>query len=172
MDKTAWMLTKVFDANRLMVGDDDGNHRQATGEEIIKAAIREIDARFCRGTQICSPEATQEYLRLHLAHLEHEVFAVLWLDTRHRVLAFEELFRGTIDGASVHPRELVKSALQHNAAACIICHNHPSGMADPSNADRQITQRIKDALALIDVRTLDHVIVAEYSYSFAEHGLI
>ncbi len=166
------MLQQEFNFRSLMVKDEAGAYRLATGEEIIEAAMREINARFSKGTTIASPAATQEYLRLKLAHLEHEVFAVLWLDNRHRVIAFDELFRGTIDGASVHPREVVKSALLRNAAACILCHNHPSGVAEPSQADRKITQRIQETLNLVDVRTLDHVIVAERSYSFAEHGLI
>ena len=100
------------------------------------------------------------------------MFAVLWLDNRHRVLAFEELFRGTIDGASVHPREVVKAALRHNAAACIFAHNHPSGDPTPSPADKRITQRLKEALGLVEVRALDHVVVAETTCSFAELGLM
>lgn len=172
MEVTTRMLQQAFNFQSLMVQNEDGRYRLASGEEIIQAAMREINTRFARGTKIISPAATQEYLKLHLAHREHEVFAVLWLDNRHRVIAFEELFRGTIDGASVHPREVVKSALLNNAAACILCHNHPSGVAEPSAADKDITQRIKDALALVDVRILDHVIVAERAYSFAEHGLM
>jgi len=107
-----------------------------------------------------------------LEHLEHEVFTVLWLDNRNRVLAFEELFRGTIDGASVHPPEVVKSALIHNAAACIIAHNHPSGVSTPSQADRTVTDKLKEALSLIDVRVLDHIIVGDECTSFAEQGLL
>ena len=100
------------------------------------------------------------------------MFAILWLDNRHRVIAFEELFRGTIDGASIHSREVVKSALGHNAAACIMAHNHPSGVSDPSRADENITRRLRDALALIEVRVLDHIIVGEDCVSFAERGLL
>jgi len=166
------MLQREFNFRSLMIKDEDGRYRLATGDEIINAALHEITGRFCRGKQIDNPAATQEFLRLKLSHLEHEVFAVLWLDNRHRVLAFEELFRGTIDGASVHPREVVKSALAHNAAACVLCHNHPSGVGDPSQADRHITDRLKQSLALVDVRTLDHIIAAERCYSFAENGLI
>ncbi len=125
-----------------------------------------------RGMAITSPEKTKAFLQLKLAHLEHEVFAVLWLDNRHRVIAFEEMFRGTIDGASVHPREVVKAAMRHNAAACIFAHNHPSGVAKPSHADMNITQRLKEALEFVDVRPLDHVIVGENTCSFAERGLI
>ena len=166
------MLQKEFNFRSLMVKDADGRYRLATGDEIIDAAVAEINRRFARGTEITSPDKTKEFLRLRLSHLEHEVFAVLWLDNRHRVLAFEELFRGTIDGAAVYAREVVKSALKHNAAACILCHNHPSGVADPSQADRTLTERLKNALAVVEVRTLDHMVVAEEIYSFAEHGML
>ena len=97
---------------------------------------------------------------------------MLWLDNRHRVIAFEQLFRGTIDGASVHPREVFKSAMRHNAAAAIFAHNHPSGVADPSQADQRITQKLREALSLVEVKTLDHVIVGETTCSFAERGLM
>ncbi len=166
------MLQREFNFRSLMVKEDGGTYRLASGDEIIRAAIHEINARFARGALIASPAVTQDYLKLKLAHLEHEMFAVLWLDNRHRVIVFEELFRGTIDGASIYPREIVKSSLRHNAAACILAHNHPSGVAEPSQADRQITQKIKEALTVVDVRTLDHVIVAERTYSFADHGLM
>ena len=108
-----------------------------------------------------------------LAGFEHEVFAVLFLDTQHRLIEYAEMFRGTIDSASVYPRELVKEALRLNAAAVIVSHNHPSGNPEPSRADEVLTQRLKEALALVDVRTLDHIIVAGGStISFAERGLI
>jgi DNA repair protein RadC len=166
------MLQKEFHFRSLMVQDEDGKYRLASGEEIIEAALDEMRRRFCRGTTISSPEETKSFLQLKLGHLEHEVFAVLWLDNRHRVLAFDELFRGTIDGASVHPREVVKMALKHNSAAAIFAHNHPSGVAEPSQADQRITQRLKDSLALVEVRVLDHVIVGENSCSMAERGLL
>lgn len=166
------MLQKEFNLLALMVRDEDGRYRPASGEEIIEAAQLEMNRRFRRGTKITSPEETKSFLQFKLRHLEHEVFATLWLDNRHQVIAFEELFRGTIDGASVHPREVVKSALRHNAAAAIYCHNHPSGVAEPSHADRSITQRLKEALDLVDVKTLDHVIVGENTCSFAEMGLL
>ena len=104
--------------------------------------------------------------------LNMNFFAVMWLDNRHRVIAFETLFRGMIDGASIYLREVVKATLEHNAAACILCHSHPSGLAVPRQADRQITEKVKNALALVDVRTLDHVVIGESTYSFAKHGLI
>lgn len=170
------MLKKTFreqaDHPPFEIKDENGIYRRATGDEIIQAAMVEIDTRFSKGTKITSPIQTKDFLKLQLAHLEHEVFAVLWLDNRHGVIAFEELFRGTIDGASVHPREIVKSALAHNAAAAILCHNHPSGTADPSRADRKITERVKQALDLIDVRTLDHIVVAQTTCSLSEMGMM
>ena len=166
------MLQKEFNFRSLMIKDEDGVYRPASSEEIIEAAISEVNARFSRGTAITSPDKTKEFLQLKLGHLEHEVFAVLWLDNRNRVIAFEEMFRGTIDGASVHPREVVKAALKHNAAACIFAHNHPSGVAEPSQADLNITQRLKEALEIVDVKSLDHVIVGENTCSFAERGLM
>jgi len=120
-----------------------------------------------------SPQETREYLRIRLATLEHEVFCLVLLDNRHHLLAFVELFRGTIDGAAVHPREVVKEALRHNAAAVILAHNHPSGIAEASQADRLITQRLREALQLVDIRVLDHLIVAgDFILSFAERGLL
>ena len=166
------MLQREFNYHALMVKDDSGRYRLASGDEIIEAALSEINRRFTRGVAISAPAETLEFLRLRLGPLEHEVFAVLWLDHKHRVLAFEELFRGTISSASVHPREIVKSALRYNAAACILCHNHPSGVADPSSADQKITEQVREALRLVEVQVLDHVIIGEKPYSFAEHGLL
>ena len=156
----------------LKIEDQNGTYRVASSEEIIKAAHVAINHRFCQGKAITAPADSQEFLKLRLAHLEHEVFAVLWLDNRHRVLAFEELFRGTIDGSSVHPREVAKSALEHNAAACILAHNHPSGISDVSTADKTITSKLKDTLSLIEVRVLDHIIVGKNCLSMAEQGLL
>lgn len=120
-----------------------------------------------------NPTATRDYLRLRMAHAEHEIFACLFLDNRNRIIELEELFRGTIDSAAVYPREVVKTALRYNAAAVILAHNHPSGVAEPSPADRDITQRLVDALALVEIRVLDHIILArESSTSFAERGLL
>ena len=125
------------------------------------------------GSALSNPRATRDFLRMRLRDLPYEVFCCLWLDNRHRVIAFEELFRGTIDGAVVHPREVVKQALARNAAAVIVAHNHPSGLAEPSQADERITRRLKAALELIDVRVLDHFIVASgASVSMASRGLI
>lgn len=166
------MLQKEFHFRSLMVKDEEGKYRLASSDEIIEAALDEMKRRFRRGQTVSSPEDTKTFLQLRIGHLEHEVFAVLWLDNRHRVIAFEELFRGTIDGASVHPREVVKSAMRHNAAAAIFAHNHPSGLSEPSQADQRITQRLKEALAVVDVKALDHVIVGADTCSFAERGLM
>lgn len=120
-----------------------------------------------------SPDTVRNFLKAQMTAYEREVFACLFLDNHHRVLAFEELFYGTIDAAAVHPREVVKRALAHNAAAAILAHNHPSGIAEPSRADERMTIRIRDALALIDVRLLDHFVVGGDSVtSLAERGLV
>jgi DNA repair protein RadC len=124
-----------------------------------------------RGEPIASPQDTRDYLKLRLYGLAYEVFACLLLDNRHRVVRYVELFRGTVDGASVHPREVVRLAMEANAAAVILAHNHPSGLAEPSQADIRITQRVRGALALIDVRVLHHHIVGDGpGTSLAERG--
>ena len=156
----------------LQIQEANGEYRSATPEEILHAARTTLNRRFRRGKALTSPNDSKEYLQVQLGHLEHEVFAILWLDQRHRILAFETLFRGTIDGASVHPREVVKAALHHGAAACILAHDHPSGDSSPSEADKRITARLREALALVDVRVLDHIIVGETCTSMAELGLI
>ncbi|MDQ9127394.1 DNA repair protein RadC [Serratia fonticola] len=123
------------------------------------------------GVAFTSTAVTRDWLRLHLTGLEREVFVVLWLDNQNRLLAQETLFTGTINSTSVYPRELVKSAMKHNAASAVLAHNHPSQLAEPSQADRQITDRIKTALELVDVRVLDHLIVGGMNIvSFAERG--
>ena len=123
--------------------------------------------------QFTSPGAVRDYLCLHLAERKYEIFYCLFLDSQHRLLDGKELFRGTIDGCSVYPREVVKATLEINAAAVILAHNHPSGVAEPSAADRQITDRLKNALALVDVRVLDHFVVGDQDViSFAERGWI
>ena len=140
---------------------------------VLELGRRYLEATLQRGDALQSVADTRRYLTARLRHEPHEVFACLFLDNRHRVLAFEELFYGTIDGASVHPRQIVKRALYHNAAALILAHNHPSGVAEPSRADEQITLRLKEALALVDIRVLDHVIVGDGEViSFAERGLL
>ncbi len=125
------------------------------------------------GKVLDSPESTRSYLRLQLAEYKNEVFGCVFLDQRHRIIEVTELFQGTIDGASVHPRVVVQKALELNSAAVLLFHNHPSGVAEASRADEAITKRLKAALALIDVRVLDHFIVsAGESFSFAESGLV
>jgi DNA repair protein RadC len=150
-----------------------GTLRAATGGEIVAAARIALARRLRRGAALESPRAAHDYLMLRLGAREHEVFCVVWLDNRHRVIECQELFRGTLDGATVHPREVVKEALAHNAAACLLAHNHPSGVAEPSQADELITQRLKEALAMVDIRVLDHLIVAGGEVvSFAERGVL
>ena len=128
----------------------------------VQAALeigrRYLDSELREGEALTDPDASARYLKSRLTAYPYEVFACLFLDNRHRVIAFEELFRGTIDGASVHPREVVRHCLAHNAAAVIFAHNHPSGVAEPSAADRAITLRLRDALALVDIRVLDHFV--------------
>jgi len=122
---------------------------------------------------LTSPSATREYLQAHLKNVPYEVFCALFLDNQHQVIKFEELFKGTIDSASVYPREVIRKTLHYNAAAIIFSHNHPSGISEPSQADIDLTQRLKKALALIDVRVLDHIIIGQcQTMSFAERGLI
>lgn len=141
----------------------------------LKAALelgtRHLAAELERGAALTDPRRAGEYFSRRLRGLDHEVFACLFLDTRHRALAFEELFRGTLDAAEVHPREVVRRALAHNAAAVILGHNHPSGVAEPSAADRAITHKLREALGLIGVRVLDHFVVGDgAACSLAERG--
>lgn len=143
----------------------------------LRAALelteRYLQCGFERGAAITDPGMTRRYLMTKLRAYTREVFACLYLDNQHRLIKYEELFFGTIDGASVHPREVVKGALEHNAAAVIFAHNHPSGIAEPSQADQRITDRLKSALLLVDVRVLDHMIVGDREVvSLAERGLL
>jgi DNA repair protein RadC len=152
---------------------DESGFREARPNDVLERAQALLAQRYRVGSPVLtSPALTREFLRVHLGTCEHEVFGMLHLDGRHRLLAVENLFRGTISSSSVHPREVVKSALAHNAASVVLFHNHPSGLTEPSAADELITRRLKEALALIDVRVLDHLIIAESIYSFAEHGLL
>ena len=140
---------------------------------IIKQAQAIIKQRLTNANvPLTSSKETGCYLQVMLADNEHELFAMICLDNRNRPIAFREMFRGTIDGASIYPREVVKQALADNAAAVILAHNHPSGITEPSQADLQITERLKKALALVDIRVLDHVIVGEENLFFSERGLI
>jgi DNA repair protein RadC len=141
-------------------------------QAVMEMGRRHLSETLARGDALTSPDDTRRYLAARLRDYPFEVFACLFLDNRHRVIAFEELFRGTIDGASVHPREVVRRALTHNAAAVILAHNHPSGVAEPSRCDEAITRRLRDALGLVDIRVLDHVVVGDSLVSFAERGLL
>lgn len=142
---------------------------QAVLEMSRRHLASELSSRPCMNNS----RAVKDYLSAQLRHRPSEVFAMLLLDAQHQLLHFIEVFQGTIDGAAVYPREVVKTALSHNAAAVILAHNHPSGIAEPSEADKSITRRLKDALAIVDIRTLDHLIVGDREViSFAERGLI
>ena len=148
----------------------NGTENNNNDDEIIRQALAIIDRRYRREGAIMGTESAKDFAKLHLGPHPNECFAVIFLDQRNRIIAFEKLFHGTIDSAAVFARPLVKRALDHNAAAVILAHNHPSGVTNPSQADHQITGRLRDALALIDVRVLDHLVVGEEVYSMAEHG--
>jgi len=144
-------------------------------DNLIRRAMAILEARGRNESEaLTSPEATAAYLSMRLEGLAFEVFGVVFLDNRHRVIEIKEVFRGTIDGSSVHPREVVAEAIHYNAAAVVFYHNHPSGIADPSGADHRITQRLKEALWLLEIRVLDHFVIGSggVAYSFAEHGVL
>ncbi|MCU7844121.1 MAG: DNA repair protein RadC [Candidatus Thiodiazotropha sp. (ex Monitilora ramsayi)] len=142
-------------------------------QAVVEMSRRYLQEQLMQTDALSNPKETRRYLQAKLRDYPYEVFSCLFLDNRHRVICFEELFRGTIDGASVHPREVVKRSLEHNAAALILAHNHPSGVAEPSQADRQITTHLKQALALVDIRVLDHIVIGEGEpVSLAELGVI
>jgi len=149
-----------------------GDAKYAQLQAVLEMARRHLGESLQRGATMENPDVTCRWLSAHLRDRPREVFACLFLDTRHRLLHYAELFHGTIDGASVHPREVVRAALSHNAAAVIVAHNHPSGVAEPSQADVQITRRLREALALVDVRLLDHVVVGDECVSLARRGLL
>lgn len=150
-----------------------GAYREATPAELMEAGRMAALAAMAGGPKIENPIEATNWLRSALSGLPHEVFGVLWLNNRNRVIRYDELFRGTIDGASVHPREVVVAGLQTNAACCILTHNHPSGDPEPSQADEAITRRLRSALGLVEIRVLDHIIVgAGGTVSLAERGII
>lgn len=150
-----------------------GPAKYAQLQAALEIARRGLQEHLEAGPVLSAPQSVRDYLRLSLQGRPHEVFLTLFLDAQHRVVASEELFRGTLTQTSVYPREVVKQALQHNAAAVIFAHNHPSGVAEPSRADEALTQALKQALALVDVRVLDHfVIAADSALSFAERGIL
>jgi len=165
------MLPKPFKA-----GDQPGNYitNQAIGEQdILNMAKYLARQRLRKGRTLCSPDACFDYLQTLLQELEHEVFGAIFLDQQHRIISHEILFRGTINQASVYPREIVKQILSVNAAAVILFHNHPSCHCQPSSADDQLTDQIKKTLMLIEVRMLDHIIIGNGEhYSYAKYGKI
>ena len=161
------------DLKQFCEGEGLGEAKYAQLQATMEMARRHMSETLQRGSVLENPEHTRQFLSSRLRDYSYEVFSCLFLDNRHRVIEFEELFRGTINGASVHPREVVKKALGHNAASVIFAHNHPSGVAEPSAADQHITRQLTDALALVDVRVLDHVVVGDGQVvSFAERGLL
>jgi DNA repair protein RadC len=156
----------IMNTNHIAVPNDD---------VIIASALKILETRISYSSNapaLTSPQASKDYVKLQLATYEHEVFACLFLDNTNRVITFEEMFRGTIDSANVYPRDVVKACLRNNAASVIFTHNHPSGIAEPSQADIAITECLKKALALVDIRVLDHLIVGEEVVSFAERGML
>jgi DNA repair protein RadC len=174
-------LLKEHGSLRALIAADSERFCQSKGLGIAKyvqlQAVVEMSSRYLReklqrGDEVTSAGAVKDFLTTRLRNYPHEVFACLFLDNRHRIIKFEELFMGTIDGASVHPREVVKRVLSHNAAAVIFAHNHPSGVAEPSQSDKLITERLVSALNLIDVRVLDHFVVGDEIISFSEQGLL
>ena len=157
----------------LMVCDGAGVYRPASADEVLRQARRVLSRRVRRGVVFESPAMVKEFLTLQLGALDHEVFAVIFVDARHRLLSFQQMFRGTLTQTSVYPREVVKEALALNASAVFLAHNHPSGFVEPSRADEMLTSTLKTSLAMVDVPVLDHIIVAgDASLSFAERGLL
>ncbi|GGK74412.1 RadC family protein [Amphritea balenae] len=178
----ARQLLQRFGGLRALISADQKSFCQEVGlgpakyaqlQAVLEISRRCQSEKLQRDSVLESPDAVRDYLRLQLADRQREVFACLFLDNQHRVICFEELFQGTIDSATVHPREIVKVALSHNAAAVILAHNHPSGVAEPSQADRNITLVIRDALQILDIRLLDHMVVGDTQViSLAEQGVI
>jgi DNA repair protein RadC len=160
-------------AQSLFVRSHQRRYEPATAEQILGAAREVVDRRMQRGMLFADPAVSCRFFLDRLSGYDREVFAAAYLDGRHRLIDHGELFFGTIDGAEVHPREVVKEALLHNAAAVMVAHNHPSGTVDPSAADRAVTARLKQALALVDVRLLDHIIVGgNQTLSLAARGWV
>ena len=169
-------LTRLFAANQdeFSAIPGMGPAKYAQLQAVLEMARRALSEQMQQNDAFSTHDAVRDYLRLHLAGLAHEVFFALWLDAQNRLIAGEGLFRGTLTQTSVYPREVVKKALWHNAAAVVFAHNHPSGVSEPSSADESLTRELRQALALVDVRVLDHFIVAGASQplSFAERGLL
>ena len=177
----ARMLLDEFGSLKALMESDEtqfcehkglGRAKYAQLQAVLERARRHLFENIQRGDALCSPDETRRYLQTELQSYPHEVFACLFLDNRNRIISFDKMFYGTIDGASVYPREVVKLALKKNAAAVIFAHNHPSGVAEPSRSDEQITQRLKQALEVVDIRVLDHMVIGDEVISFAERGLL
>lgn len=160
-------------SNVLFIRNEAGEYVPAKADQVITEGRKLINSkRFIRGATMNNPNTVKDYCHLMIADRESEVFGVLFLDSQMQLIKFEILFQGSVAEAVVFPREVVRKVLEHNAACVILTHNHPSGLVEPSNADRTLTRRLRDALDLIDVRVLDHVIVGNGTYSMAEHGLM
>ncbi|MAD63853.1 DNA repair protein RadC [Haliea sp.] len=159
-----------------LIKSGDGRYQlsePASLDDVYNLMLQLLEEKYLRPDTLSSPDAVRRYLQVKLANRDHEVFSVVFLDSQHQVLHYEEMFRGTIDGAAVYPREVVKRCLQINAAAVIFSHPHPSGVPEPSTADIRITQRLTEALRLVDIRVLDHIVIGGTdSVSFAERGLL
>jgi DNA repair protein RadC len=167
------LVSSIESSSVLLVRDVAGAYRPAQVDEVLQAAQTLLWQQMRGREVLSSPQTVRDFLRVRLGGLEHEVFAVLMLDAQHALIEYVELFRGTVSQTSVYPREVVKESLARNAAALVLVHNHPSGVAEPSRADEFLTQTLKSALALVDVRVLDHLIIAGTNVlSFAERGLI
>ena len=159
--------------NTLYIRDDNGVYLEATTDEVVQGARRKLRRTFRKGKAIRSPADTEAFLIAELAMEPNEIFCCLYLDNRHRVIKFDRAFNGTIDGTSVYPRVIVKRSLELNAAAVIFAHQHPSGVAEPSQADERITRRLKTALELVDIRVLDHLVIGgDTVVSLASRGLL
>ena len=164
---------RVAEADDRITGLKLSELNDAEKQSVVMLAMKVLAIKHRAGRTLSNPDETRNFLRMRLADYRNEVFGCLFLDNRHRIIAVRELFQGTIDGASVYPRVVVQQAMEVNAAAMVLFHNHPSGVAEPSNADEAITRRLKEALALVDVRVLDHFVVSGgESVSFAERGLL
>lgn len=181
VDLARQLLSEFGSLRRLLEADETtfcsghglGQAKFVQLQAVLEMSRRHLESTMIRGEAFNDCNLTKNYLKHRLRAYPHEVFACLFLDNQHRMIVFEELFRGTIDGASVYPREVVKQALQHNAAAVILAHNHPSGIAEPSQADIHITHRLKSALELVDIRVLDHIIVGDDEpISMAQRGQV
>ncbi len=161
------------DQQRFCQSNGLGNAKYAQLQAVLEMARRHFKEILQRGSALTNPDVTRAYLSARLRSYNYEVFACLFLDNQNRVIELDELFRGTLNSANVYPREVAKQALHHNASAVIFAHNHPSGIAEPSQADKHITEKLQQALALFDIRVLDHFIIGDgQPYSFAENGLL